>query len=146
MVDPISGRLRVLICDDDADTRDTTAVLLKHLDCDVAAARDAAEAAALATTFHPQLVLLDVRMPRTNGITLANMLRSADLPAFKLVAVSGANDTREQCVQAGFDEFLLKPTSLDTLRDIVERTRGAVTPAFHSETAPAPQRGANAVS
>ena len=124
--------LHVLIVDDDKDTADSFASLFKLWGHDAVAATTADAALDGVRRFVPDLILADVAMPRASGLKFAAMLR--EMPEHRttpLLAVTGMQGYRDACLQAGFDDFLLKPVSIDELQRIVDTVqrgdpRGAV--------------------
>ena len=105
---------RVLIVDDYRDAADTTADVCRMSgDYEVKTAYNGEEAVALARTFRPGVVVLDVNMPVMNGYVAARMLRDEQAPDAKLllVALTGRNDPEdtELAAAAGFDHHFIKP-------------------------------------
>ena len=113
---PAHPALRVLVADDNVDAADTLGDLLEAMGCQVLVTYDGEQAVNAATAFNPDLVFLDIGMPRLDGYGAARALRA--LPALagvKLVALTGwgAQDDRARTGAAGFDHHLLKPASPD---------------------------------
>jgi CheY-like chemotaxis protein len=110
--------LSVLVVDDNVDAAGLLADLLEHQGHTIRVAHDASEALALASTFVPDVALLDIGLPTMDGYELARRLRS--LPAWRgarLIAVTGygqASD-RDRSKEAGFDHHLVKPIDLARL-------------------------------
>jgi len=105
-------RLRVLVADDNVDAAHTLAALLDLAGHETRVAHDGVAALALAAQFDPQLVFLDIGMPRMDGYETARRLRaSAQLGGALLVALTGwgAEEDRARSRAAGFDRHLLKP-------------------------------------
>jgi PAS domain S-box-containing protein len=105
-------RLRVLVADDNVDAAHTLAALLDLAGHETRVAHDGVAALALAAQFDPQLVFLDIGMPRMDGYETARRLRA--LPGSGgalLVALTGwgAEEDRARSRAAGFDRHLLKP-------------------------------------
>ena len=124
--------LSVLVVDDCADTVLSLAMLLRASGHRVRAALSGEKALELAAEEVPDAVLLDLTMPRMDGLELAARLRgvaSAKRPF--LVAVSGRGSAldRERCRQAGIDMFFLKPADPTELVTVLERLCRVVTPA-----------------
>jgi CheY-like chemotaxis protein len=118
-------RLRTLVVDDYRDGLAATALLLKHLACEVRLCGEPHVCSELAMEFRPQLVLLDLAMPTRDGFTTARELRGLDIPRFMLVAFTGRGEaeSRRRCQEEGFDSFLLKPAALADLRAVIEVAR-----------------------
>jgi two-component system CheB/CheR fusion protein len=121
--------LRVLVADDCGDSRTSLAMLLRLWGFDPIQAADGEEAVEAARTFLPAIVLLDVAMPRLDGLAAAQLIRRVrGMETALLVAISGYG--REEDVrlarEAGFDQSLLKPYDIDELMHILARVRTAV--------------------
>jgi CheY-like chemotaxis protein len=104
--------LRVLVVDDDPDTRGTLRVLLGLWGHVTAEAADGYSALALAATFRPDTVLLDIGLPRLDGYEVARRVRQLPgLGEVFLVAVTGYGAVQDlvACRAAGIDHHLLKP-------------------------------------
>src|ERR1700722_15325752 len=104
--------LRALVADDNHDSADSLANLLRHDGFDVRVAYDGRTALELAMSFRPDVLVLDIRMPGIDGLQLAHRLRR--LPEFKdkmFVAHSGyaEQEDLDQASRADFDEYLVKP-------------------------------------
>ena len=120
--------LRVLVVDDNHDCADSLSLLV-NLWGDVAqTAFDGATALAMTADRHPDVVLLDLAMPKMDGCQVARRLRLQ--PAFAatlLIAITGYTNqvNRQLCAEAGFDHYLIKPVDLDDLEKLLrdERTR-----------------------
>jgi CheY-like chemotaxis protein len=126
-------KLRVLIVDDDADFRNSTATLLTLWGFEAVAAESATEALQVTERFTPDLVLLDIGMPGTDGLELANRLREQAAVHAKrplLVAVSGYGDaeTRRRSQEAGIDLHLTKPVDPGQLETLLRRFQGVLGP------------------
>ena len=105
-------RLRVLVADDNADAAHTLAALLEIAGHETRVVHDGVAALAVASQFDPQLVFLDIGMPRLDGYATARRLRaSPGLEGAMLVALTGwgAEEDRARSRAAGFDRHLLKP-------------------------------------
>ncbi len=106
------GRRRALVVDDDRDTRETLAILLTWAGHDVQQAADGSEALRLAEQFRPDLVFLDISMPRINGYEVCRRLReSLALKHARIFALSGISGSEHDalCEKAGFSARLTKP-------------------------------------
>jgi signal transduction histidine kinase len=122
----VGGRRRVLVVDDNADVADTIGDVIDMLGHDVRVAPDGPQALAVAEAFRPDLVLLDIGMPGMDGCEVARRLRA--LPggeAVVLVALTGWGQPQdvEMIMRAGFDQHLVKPAALATLREVLAKVR-----------------------
>src|SRR5258708_4675872 len=103
---------RVLIVDDNEANRDILATRLATQGYAMSQAADGEEALAAAKTLLPDLILLDVMMPKLNGIEVCRRLKSdAALPFMSIILVTSKADTKDIVVglDAGADEYLTKP-------------------------------------
>jgi two-component system CheB/CheR fusion protein len=107
-----SSALVVLVADDNADIADSLAMLLALAGYRPLVAYDGPTALASALAHLPQVVVLDLGLPRLDGCTIARQLRATPgLAKALLVALTGhgLEQDRQRCRDAGFDHFLLKP-------------------------------------
>jgi CheY-like chemotaxis protein len=114
--------VRVLVVDDHRDGADATALLLRYFGAEVRTAYDGNAAIALAETFTPDLVLLDLAMPGMAGSDVASaLLQAPRAPKPMLVAVSGYGDAgaKRLCAEHGFDLQLLKPADPEVLHHLI---------------------------
>ncbi len=108
---------RILVADDEHLVAAGLAATLRELGFDVVAvARDGADAVEMAQSLRPDLAMLDVRMPRVNGVEAAQTIfRSLGIPVVVLSAIS--DDEFVSCAAtAGVFGYLLKPVSQEQLR------------------------------
>jgi CheY-like chemotaxis protein len=109
--------LRVLYVDDDADTRESLAVLLrlKGFEADVAAGRD--EALAAARAHPPDVILMDLGLPGCDGYQVAKELLGLCPGKPLLLALTGhaEEEYRRRSEQEGFALYLLKPVDAEVL-------------------------------
>src|SRR5437868_333518 len=107
-----SQAARILIVDDNVDTARTFYVALRGEGYDAQFAVNGYSAIEAARRFRPEVVLLDMGLPDFDGCELARLLRrEPGLESMRIVAVSGRSrdQDREQALQAGCDEYLVKP-------------------------------------
>jgi len=117
-------RRKILVVDDNSDTVDSEALLLQMLGQTVQRAYDGPSALKLAAQWDPEIVILDLEMPGVSGFDVARQLRGMPkMSSTRLVAHSGFNkpDHRAAAWSAGFDEFLLKPSTAAQLSAIISR-------------------------
>lgn len=120
--DTDAERLRVLVVDDHADTRDTMLVLMQIWGVEARLASNGTAALEIAREFLPHVVLLDLSMPGMTGAAVAKRIReSVALRQAVLIAVSGyrADEIMKQDDLAHFQACLLKPADPATLRAIL---------------------------
>jgi signal transduction histidine kinase len=119
---PPQSRRRILIADDNGDAAGSLALRLELAGHEVRTAQDGLEALAVARTFEPQVVLLDLGMPEMDGYETARHLRRLSWgKRARLIALTGwgQQQDRLRTAEAGFDVHLVKPVSeLDLFRAI----------------------------
>jgi signal transduction histidine kinase len=116
------GQLRILIADDNVDALESLALLLSLNGHEVYRARDGEAALAAAATVDPQVVLLDIGMPRLDGYEVARRLREQHSnQQMLLVALTGwgQESDRQRAQAAGFDAHLTKPVDYERLTELL---------------------------
>ena len=115
------GAPRVLVVDDEAMLADLLAQALRHEGWETDTAKDGLDALAKADSFHPDVVILDVQMPRMDGLETLERLRARDpeLPVLFLTARDAVAD-RVHGLRAGADDYVTKPFDLDEVAARVE--------------------------
>lgn len=116
------GGRRVLVVDDNADSANMLAMLLRLAGHDAQAAYDGTSALARAASFVPEVAFLDIHLPDMTGYDLARQLRQQpQFAGLLLVAMTGFDDDedRRQAREAGFDHHLAKPADPDAVERIV---------------------------
>jgi PAS domain S-box-containing protein len=113
---------RVLVVDDNADSAEGMAILLQFAGHQVQMAFDGLSALGVARSFLPQVVLLDIGLPKLNGYEVANQLRKE--PEFEkavLIAVTGYGQAEDRQLSkvAGFDHHLTKPVDYELLSSLI---------------------------
>jgi CheY-like chemotaxis protein len=113
---------RVLIADDNHDAAVSLSMLLQAMGHDTRVVHDGVEALEEAEIFRPDIVLLDIGMPRLDGYETARRLASQPwAAATQIVAVTGwgQETDRQRAKDAGFHRHLVKPVDLDALREVM---------------------------
>jgi len=110
------SRPRVLVVDDDRAVRDSLRRSLEFNGYEVVLAADGAEGLVAVGSQHPDVVVVDVMMPRLDGIETTRALRAAgnDVPVLVLTARDAVGD-RVEGLDAGADDYLTKPFALEEL-------------------------------
>jgi len=123
---PKTRRLRILIADDNVDVAASLQMLLEIQGHEVLAAHDGMDAIEKAGKADIDIALLDIGMPRMNGIEAARRLRGmATASNALLVAITGwgQDDDRERTRAAGFDYHLVKPVDPLRLAEILQTVK-----------------------
>jgi CheY-like chemotaxis protein len=140
--------LRVLVVDDDQDTTDGLARLVRRWGHTVRLAYDGATGLKVAAAQHPDVVLLDIAMPFMDGRQVARQLK---LDFHKhdcfIIGVTGETDfqRRQQCIDAGIDLVLVKPVDPSVIETLlilqserVNRSQAGTVAGFVSRRSPPP--------
>jgi DNA-binding response OmpR family regulator len=109
---------KILIAEDERDIRDLVAFTLRFAGHEVFAASNGEEAVEMAPRVYPDLILMDVRMPRMTGYEACKAMKAdpdlKDIPVVFLSA-KGQENERQQGLDAGAEDYLLKPFAPDQL-------------------------------
>ncbi|WP_165250656.1 PAS domain S-box protein [Paludisphaera soli] len=119
---PAIGRLRILVVDDSRDSAASMAEILKLLGSRVRVAHDGLEAVAAAEDFRPDVILMDVGMPRLNGYDATRRIREAPWGRGILVVALtgwGQQADRDLSRAAGCDAHLVKPVDFADLERLL---------------------------
>jgi CheY-like chemotaxis protein len=122
-IDDSRRALRILVVDDFVDAADGLAIYLARHGHAVRTAHDGFAALAAAADFAPQVILLDIGLPKLDGYRVAGQIRQqVALQNACLIAVTGYGQAKDMRAahDAGFDHFLLKPINPAELLAILE--------------------------
>ena len=102
---------KILIIEDDADTAESLAVLLRLVGHDAEIALDGYRAIEIARCQHPQYVLLDIALPGLDGYHVVSTLRQDMAEPITVIAITGygQEEHRRRALEGGFDHYFLKP-------------------------------------
>jgi PAS domain S-box-containing protein len=115
--------LRVLVVDDNRDSAESLSLLLQMLGNDVSSAYDGEEAVQMAIALKPDVVLLDIGLPKLTGYDVARRIRLEPWgSSATLIAITGWGQTedKELSREAGFDHHLVKPVDPDVLLKLIQ--------------------------
>jgi CheY-like chemotaxis protein len=123
---PESPRLRILIVDENVDAARILGVLCEDMGHECAFAYDGVAALEAARRLQPDVILLDLGLPRMDGFEVARQLR-AD-PAFRevlIIAVTGfaSEEDRKRSREVGIDHHLVKPADPAFIESLLRRRR-----------------------
>jgi CheY-like chemotaxis protein len=112
---------RILVVDDNRDSADSLALLLRLSGDDVHTVYDGLEAVAAAAQLQPDVILLDIGLPGLNGYDAARQIRERRGRDVLLVALTGwgQEEDRSRSEQAGFDAHLVKPVDYAELTSLL---------------------------
>ncbi len=117
---------QVLVVDDNRDGAQSMAMMLRMLGNEVTTAHDGLEAVAAAAAFRPDIILMDIGLPRLNGLDAARQIRKQPWgQGITIVALTGwgQENDRELSRKAGCDAHLVKPVELSALRQLLGEHR-----------------------
>ena len=118
--------LRILVVDDNRDSADSVAMMLELMGNEICTAYDGAEAIAAAARFGPDVVLLDIGLPKLNGFEVCRRLR-AQPQAGALVIIAqtgwGQDEDRRRTLAAGFNYHMVKPIDPIALMQVLAGLR-----------------------
>jgi CheY-like chemotaxis protein len=116
------GGKMALVVEDNADSAAVLSRFLTTLGYAVEIARNGTEALAVAASFTPDVVFIDIGLPGLDGWQVARALRSANGATVRLIAVTGRSSENDllQSRAAGFDHHLIKPLDYDALKSMLD--------------------------
>ena len=120
----IRSAQRLLIADDNGDTAESLAALLRLDGHEVTVVHDGEQALEAIGRLRPDIALLDIGMPNISGYEVARRLRqSVPTAAVRLIAITGWGQERDKAraFEAGFDDHLTKPVEPDALIELLRR-------------------------
>ncbi len=124
--EPMAAR-RILIVDDNQDSAASLAMLLKIAGHVTQTAHDGLEALDVFASFNPDVVLLDIGLPKLNGYEVARRIRGGGADGVVLVALTGwgQEDDRRKSREAGFDGHQTKPVDFSALQGLLSDLVGS---------------------
>jgi PAS domain S-box-containing protein len=136
--DSAGSKRRILVVDDNQDSATSMAIMLQLMGNEVRTAHDGLEAVEVAEQFRPQLVLMDIGMPKLNGYEATRRIREQPWGRdMAIIALTGWGQEvdRARSKEAGCDGHLVKPVNMSDLEkllagseDVVESRRGRPSP------------------
>lgn len=128
------GKQQILICDDQHIIHETLGVYLKDEGFDYISAYDGEQAVAEFHSHHPDLIILDLMMPKKNGMDVCREIRmESNVPIIMLTAKSEEID-RVLGLELGADDYIVKPFSA---REVVARVKAVLRRFVMQESEPA---------
>ena len=128
---PRRGRLHILTVEDDQDTAQNLALLLRREGHEVNIAPDGPAALSSAQVHQPDVVLLDIGLPGMNGYDLARQLYQQEgqkRPLIIAVTGYGGENDRQHSEEAGIDLHLVKPVDPGQLQKVLRRFERVILP------------------
>lgn len=121
-IDMNGARKRVLVADDDSGILESVRSALVHRGYEVLVAHDGAEALTSAERDAPDLIVLDMVMPKRSGLAVIDRLHRNKTRTTPIIVVSGNNDERHRqyASERGVDAYIAKPFDIDRLIEQVD--------------------------
>jgi CheY-like chemotaxis protein len=118
----LDARLRILVVDDNIDAAQSLAKMLEMLGHEPLLAYDGQDAFELALRHRPDVLFLDIGLPRMNGYQVCESLRRAGLWGQQIAAVTGygQESDRRRSAEAGFDTHLVKPVNQQIIQQVLQ--------------------------
>ena len=119
---PGCAKARILVAEDSADSREMMQVLLQTKGYDVVSADNGMSAVEVAVRIVPDLILMDLQLPKLDGIDVARVLRlNPKTRSVPIIILSGHDPMkyRQVAIAAGCDEYMLKPLDFDRLERLL---------------------------
>ena len=130
--------LRVVVADDNPSMTTALRLVLQFWGWEVIVAHDGMEALSSVREARPAVALIDIGLPRMDGLEVARLLRAGRAAPRLLVALSGYGEDRDRVRshEAGFDRHLVKPIEPEVLRAVMASALPSRMPERGAETAP----------
>jgi CheY-like chemotaxis protein len=114
--------LRILIVDDNRDSANSLSLMMKFLGNDTLTAYDGEDAVSAAAIFRPDVILMDIGMPKLNGNEACRRIRELPWDRQPVIIAQtgwGQEGDRERTQSAGFDHHLVKPIEVAALMQLL---------------------------
>ncbi len=120
--DDVKSTLRILIVDDNRDSADSLAMMLKILGNEICTAYDGEQAIVAAERFRPDVILLDIGLPKLNGYDACRRIRGLEQGKEMVIIAQtgwGQDEDRQRTHEAGFDHHFVKPVDPQVLMKLL---------------------------
>ena len=123
---PATGEKRILIVDDDAEIVESLRFALEAKKYTVLIARDGNQGLAMAEREDPDLVILDMMMPKRSGFLVLEKLRRTRAVPLKVIMITANEGSRHKAYaeMLGVDDYIRKPFAMERLVESVDRLLG----------------------
>ena len=124
---PAAGPKRVLLVDDDAEIIESMRYALEAKGYEVLVARDGNQGLAMAETENPDLLILDMMMPKRSGFLVLEKLRRSRPVPMRIIMITANEGSRHKAYAEllGIDDYIRKPFAIDRLLERAARFPGA---------------------
>ncbi len=123
---PLPARKRILLVDDDREIIDSLQIALEAAGYDILVARDGNQGLAMADRENPDLVILDMMMPKRSGFLVLEKLRRTRPVPVRVIMITANEGSRHKAYaeMLGVDDYIRKPFAMDRLLESVNRLLG----------------------
>jgi DNA-binding response OmpR family regulator len=120
---PPAGRKRILLVDDDREIVESMRIALETSGYEILVARDGNQGLAMAERDNPDLVILDMMMPKRSGFLVLEKLRRTRPVPLRIIMITANEGSRHKAYaeMLGVDDYIRKPFAMDRLLDSVDR-------------------------
>ena len=117
---------RILVVDDDHEIVESMRLALESKGYKILVARDGNQGLAMAERENPDLVILDMMMPKRSGFLVLEKLRRTHAVPMRVIMITANEGSRHKAYaeMLGVDDYIRKPFAMDRLMDAVSRLRG----------------------
>ncbi len=124
----VQKKKRILLVDDDPDIVESIRAALESCGYEVLIARDGNQGLVLAETENPDLVILDMMMPKRSGFLVLERLRRTRRVPIRIIMITANEGSRHKAYaeMLGVDDYIRKPFAMDRLLESVQRVLGGV--------------------
>jgi DNA-binding response OmpR family regulator len=121
--DDTAAKKRILLVDDDYEIVDSMKLVLESKGFEVLIARDGNQGLAMAERENPDLVILDMMMPKRSGFLVLERLRRTRPVPMRVIMITANEGSRHKAYaeMLGVDDYIRKPFAMDRLMDSVQR-------------------------
>lgn len=118
---------KILVADDDIKTRAVLSRFLAALSCEIIEARDGEETLERARAHRPEIILLDIYMPKGSGVRVLKEL-VPEMPGTGFIIITGNEDVSvaRECLELGAFDYISKPINLEILGEILKTRLSAL--------------------
>jgi DNA-binding response OmpR family regulator len=122
-IQPATAKKRVLLVDDDAEIIEAIRYALETKGFQIFIARDGNQGLAMAESEDPDLVILDMMMPKRSGFLVLEKLRRTREVPVRVIMITANEGSRHKAYaeMLGVDDYIRKPFAMDKLVDAVQR-------------------------
>lgn len=119
----VSGKKRILLVDDDYEIIESMRMLLEGKGYEVVVARDGNQGLVMAERENPDLMILDMMMPKRSGFLVLEKLRRSRPEPMKIIMITANEGSRHKAYaeMLGVDDYIRKPFAMDRLLESVEK-------------------------